>query len=175
MERVMPRLMMLVAFADWGTILLLGFETAPLKLESGLSGPPVLCCAKNPCSESRPVYCFALALDSRFVRRVRRCVGRFDTELLGVLGVQPLPAELHGLRADDASNGLIGEKPIQNIETNVPPRSTHCDEAVTDVGPQRQARAATQSFEFPPHIKATPLVLKHLESVGSRHGCFGNT
>jgi len=41
----------------------------------------------------------------------------------------------------------------QNIETNVPSGSTHGDEAVTDVGPQRQARAATQVFEFPPHIE----------------------
>ena len=28
---------------------------------------------------------------------------------------------------------------------------------MTDVGPQRQARAATKGFEFPPHIEATPL------------------
>src|SRR5437588_5212867 len=40
--------------------------------------------------------------------------------------------------------------------------------------PQRQARAATKGFEFPPDIVATPVVLKHLGSVGSRHSCFGN-
>ena len=52
--------------------------------------------------------------------RLRRfgCPARsVDAELLGVLGVQSLPAaELHGLGADDASNGLTGEKPIQHIE-----------------------------------------------------------
>jgi hypothetical protein len=63
---------------------------------------------------------------------------------------------------------------IQNIEANVPACSAHCDEAVTDVSPQRQARAATKGFELPPYIEPAPLVLKHLESVGSRHFCFSN-
>jgi len=114
-------------------------------------------------------------LDSRLLSRLRRPVGRFHTELLCILGVQSLPAaELHGLGADDASNGSSAEQVIQNIETNVPSGSAHCDEAVTDVGPQRQARAATKCFEFPPHIEAAPLVLKQLGRVGSRHCCFGN-
>src|SRR2546425_838796 len=118
----------------------------------------------------------AILLDSRLLSRLRRQVGRFNTELLGVLRVQPLPAaELHGLGADDAADGSSAEQAIQNIETNVPPGSTHCDEAVTDVGPQRQARSATKGFEFPPHIEATPVVLKSPGSVGSRHCCFGNT
>jgi len=103
-------------------------------------------------------------------------VGRFNTELLGVLRVQPLPAaELYRFGANQASNRSSTEQAIQNIETNVPPGSTHGDEAVTDVGPQRQACAASQGFEFPPHIEATPVVLKHLGSVGSRDCCFGNT
>jgi len=103
-----------------------------------------------------------------FTRARRRPVGRFNTELLGILRVQPLPAELDGLRADDASKGSSTQKVIQNIEANVPPGSAHCDEAVTDVGPKRQARAATKGFEFPPDI----VVLKHLGSVGSHHRCF---
>ena len=83
--------------------------------------------------------------------RLRRPVGRFNTELLGVLGVQPLPAaELHRLAADDASNGSSAEKAIQNIETDVPAGSDPRDEAAIDVVPQRQARAATKGFEFPP-------------------------
>src|SRR5579864_2552310 len=111
----------------------------------------------------------------RLLIRLRRPVGGFDTELLGVLRVQPLPAaELYGLGADEAADGSSAEKAIQNVETNMPPGSAHGDEAATDVGPQRQARAATQGFEFPPHIEATPVVLKHLGSVGSRHSCFGN-
>ena len=68
--------------------------------------------------------------------RLRRLGGRFSIELLGVLGVQSLPAELHGLRTNDASDRSSAEQVIQNIETNVPPGSTHCDKAVTDVGPQ---------------------------------------
>src|SRR5579864_7692742 len=88
---------------------------------------------------------------------------------------QPLPTgEVHGLRAGDASDGSSAQKVVENIETNVPPGSAHCDEAVTDVGPQRQARAATCGFEFPSHIEPTPLVLKHLGSVGSCDCCFGN-
>ena len=50
-------------------------------------------------------------------------MGRFNTELLGVLRVQPLPAaELHRLATNDAVDGSSVEKAIQNIETNVPTR-----------------------------------------------------
>src|ERR1017187_7184487 len=112
---------------------------------------------------------------SRFLSRLRRPVGRFHTELLGVLRVQPLPAaELHRIGPDNAADGSSAEKAIQNIETNVPAGSTHRDEAAIDVVPQRQARAATKGFEFPPHIVAAPTVLKHLWSVGSPHFCFSN-
>src|ERR1700688_579976 len=99
------------------------------------------------CESILPDNSLVILRDSRLRSRLRRPVGHFNAELLCILGVQSLPAaELHGLGADDASDGLTGEKPIQNIETNVPPRSAHCDEAVTDVGPQRQARALTQGF-----------------------------
>src|SRR5262249_41624223 len=109
------------------------------------------------------------------LRGVARPTRNLNAELLCVLGIQSLPAlELHGLGADDASNRLTGEKPIQHIETNVPAGSAHGDEAAMDVAPQRQPRAATKRFEFPPHVEATPVVLKHLRSVGSRHCCFGN-
>src|SRR5579863_6015946 len=74
---------------------------------------------------------------------VLRGVGRpargLSAELLGVLRGQALPAELHCLRADDAADGSSTEKAIQDIETNVPPGSTHCNEGATDTGPQRQA------------------------------------
>jgi hypothetical protein len=60
------------------------------------------------------------------LRGVGRPVGRFNSELLGVLRVQPLPAaELHRLATNDAADGSSAEKAIQNIETNVPPGSTH--------------------------------------------------
>src|SRR5580693_3872033 len=118
---------------------------------------------------------FCDLLDSRLLSRLRRPVGRFNTELLRVLRVQLLPAsELYGLRADHPANGNSAQKAIQNIETNVPTGSTHGDEAMTDVGPQCQARAAARVFELPPHVEATPVVLKRLGSVGSRHGCFRN-
>src|ERR1700688_2792666 len=90
-------------------------------------------------------------LHSRLLSRLRRPVGRFHTELLGVLRVQPLPAaELHRLGSDNAADGSSAEKAIQNIETNVPSGSTHRDKATIDVVPQRQARAAATAFEFPP-------------------------
>src|SRR2546422_2877147 len=51
------------------------------------------------------VHCFAIHLDSRVLSRLRRPVGRFNTELLGVLRVQPLPAaELHRLTTNDAAD-----------------------------------------------------------------------
>src|ERR1700676_3431536 len=113
---------------------------------------------------------------SRLLSRLRRPVGRFDTELLGVLRVQPLPAaELHGLGADDASNRLTREEPLKDVEAELPARRAPRDEAAIDVVPQRQARAAaTKGFELPPEVLAAPVVLKHLGSVGSRHCCFGN-
>ena len=59
--------------------------------------------------------------DSRLLTSLRRPLGRFNTELLCVLGVQLLPAvELHRSGADDAPNGLTGEKAIQHIEADVP-------------------------------------------------------
>src|SRR5947208_1786877 len=91
-------------------------------------------------------------------RSSRGPTGGLNTELRCVLRVQSLPAaELHGVGADDAADGSSAEKVIQNIETNVPPGSTHRDKAAIDVGPQRQARAAAKGFELPPHIEATQL------------------
>src|SRR5436190_20570797 len=65
-----------------------------------------------------------------------RPVGRFNAELLCVLGIQSLPAaELHRLGTNDAAEGGSAEKVIQHIEANVPPGSTHRDEAAIDVDP----------------------------------------
>src|ERR1700676_1383825 len=92
-------------------------------------------------------------LSSRLLSRLRRPVGRFNTELLGVLCVQPLPAaDLHRLTTSDAADGSSAEKAIQNIEADVPTRGAPRDEAAIDVVPQRQARAATKGFEFPPDV-----------------------
>src|SRR6202035_43825 len=109
-------------------------------------------------------------LHSRVLNRLRRPVGRYHAELFGVLRVQPLPAaELHRRGADHAADGSSAEKPIQNIETNVPPGSTHCDEAPIDVVPQCQARAATKVFEFPPHLVCRLLLVKREQPVWSRN------
>src|ERR1700730_8050714 len=43
----------------------------------------------------------------------------FDTELPGVLRVEPGPTELHRLACNDVADGSSAEKVIQNIETNV--------------------------------------------------------
>lgn len=51
--------------------------------------------------------------------------GRLNAELFRILGVQSLPAELHGRRANDAPKRLTREEPIENVETNMPPGSTH--------------------------------------------------
>lgn len=66
---------------------------------------------------------FCDPLDSRLLSRLRRPVGRLNAELLGVLGVQALPAaELHGLGADDASHRLTREEPLKDVEADVPAR-----------------------------------------------------
>jgi hypothetical protein len=64
----------------------------------------------------------------------------FHTELLAVLRVQPLPAELHRVATSDATDGSSAEKAIQNIETNVPARGTPRDEASIDVVPSGACR-----------------------------------
>lgn len=104
----------------------------------------------------------------RILSRLRRPDGCFDFELFCVLGVQSLPAEPHGLGADDASNRLTREESLQDVERDVPARGAPRDEAAIDAVPQPQARATTEGFEFPPDI----VVLKQLGSVGSRHCCW---
>jgi hypothetical protein len=49
------------------------------------------------------VHCFAIPFISRLLSRLRRPVGRFDTELLGVLRVQPL------LVAGETAEALTGK------------------------------------------------------------------
>src|SRR4051812_30374614 len=72
-----------------------------------------------------------------------RPTGRLNAELACVLGVQPLPAaKLHRIAASDAADGSSGEEAIQNVESNVPPGSTHGDEAAIDFVPQGQAGPA---------------------------------
>src|SRR5437588_5954099 len=69
----------------------------------------------NP-SKNRTFGSFFHDLSSIYLRllsRLGRPVGRFDTELLGVLRVQPLPAaELHGLASNHAADGRSAEKVI---------------------------------------------------------------
>ena len=111
-------------------------------------------------SERGIAHTWFIHLNSRLLTCLRRPVGCFDTELLGVLRVQSLPAELHRRTTNDAADRSSAEKVIQNIETNVPPGGTHRDEAAIDVMPQRQPRAVAQGLEFPPDILGAPVVLK---------------
>src|SRR5207253_5023199 len=60
-------------------------------------------------------------------------------------------------------------KVIENIETNVPARGAPRDVAAIDIVPEREARAPTNGFEFPPDILVTPVVLKHPGSFGALH------
>ena len=104
----------------------------------------------RPGRADKPEYPRAVDFLDSLLSRLGRPVGRFNTELLGVPRVQSLPAaEFHGIGADDASNGLTVEKPIHNVEADVPACSTRCDEAVTNVGPQRQARAHHPRLRVP--------------------------
>src|SRR5215472_9121252 len=110
----------------------------------------------------RPKVCHLV--DSGLLSRLGRPVGRSNFELLCVFSVQPLPTGgLDRLSPGDAADGISAEKPIENIESNVPAGGAPGDETAIDVGPQRQARAATKAFEFPPDIA----VLKYLGGVGS--------
>src|SRR5262249_26854959 len=110
----------------------------------------------------RPKLCHLL--NSRLLSRLRLPVGRSNFELLCILSVQLLPTgRLNRLSTSDAADGISAEKPIENIESNVPAGGAPGDETAIDVGPQRQARAASKAFEFPPDIA----VLKYLGGVGS--------
>src|SRR5438876_9684539 len=90
--------------------------------------------------------------------RARGPTGGLNAELLCVLGVQSLPAaELHGLGADDASNGSTGEKPLQHIEADVPARSAHRYESTVDVVPKREPSAAAfQRLQFRADVGSSP-------------------
>src|SRR6476646_3711614 len=100
---------------------------------------------------------------------------RFNLELLCILGLQPLPdAEFHDLGADHASNRLAREEPIKHIEADVPACGAPRDVAAINVVPERETRAATDGFKFPPDVVAAPFILEHLGSVGPRHFGFGN-
>src|SRR6476620_10358933 len=92
-----------------------------------------------------PFFPPSSACHASTLRGVRRPVGRFNAELLGVLDDQPLPGgDLHRVRADDAANRLAREETIENVEGDVPARSAPRDEAAIDLVPQRQARAASK-------------------------------
>src|SRR5215472_16107364 len=79
----------------------------------------------------------SLSRPARVLSRLGRPAGCFDTELLGVLRVQPLPVELQCLGANDASNGLAREAPLKHVEADVPARGSPSDEAAVDAVPQR--------------------------------------
>src|ERR1041384_5091713 len=86
---------------------------------------------------------------------------RLNTELLGVLRGQSLPArDLHRLGACNPSDWLVREQPVQNVEADMPARGAPRDVAAIDVMPQRQPRAAAERVQFPPEIEAAPVRLE---------------
>src|SRR6185436_2219028 len=97
------------------------------------------------------------------------------TELLCVLGVQSLPAvELHDLDADDSSDGLTGEMPLQHIEAYMPACGAHRDEAAVDVVPEREPGAVhSQRLQFPADILSAPVEFEHPGGVGPFHPGLG--
>src|SRR5262245_18179038 len=96
------------------------------------------------------------------LRGVGRPTRGLNAELLCILGVQSLPAaERRGLGADDASNRLIHEEPLKDVEADVPARGAPRDEAALDVVPEHEARATAERFELPPEVVAAPAVLEH--------------
>src|SRR5712692_4487992 len=82
--------------------------------------------------------------DSRFLSRLGQPTGRLNAELPGVLGVQSLPAfELHGIGVDDAADGSLAQKAIQNSEINVHPGGAPPNEEAIGAVLHPQATAAT--------------------------------
>jgi hypothetical protein len=60
------------------------------------------------------LYCYGqVRVDSRLLSRLWRPAGRFNTELLGIFQVQPLPTfQLHRLATEDTADGSSAEKVI---------------------------------------------------------------
>jgi len=111
---------------------------------------------------------------NKWVRQTHRWLSMAFTVAV-IIRVQPLPfAELYRIAANNAADGSSAEKAIKDIEADVPSRGPPRDEAAIDVVPQYQAGAAAERLELPTDIVATPVVLKRLWSVGSRHFCFRN-
>src|SRR5689334_5159556 len=111
----------------------------------------------------------------RWLRALRLPAGRLDAELLGVLGVQALPAfERHGIGADDAPDGLAVEGAIQHVEADVPAGGAHGDEPTIDVVPEREARAVADRLQLPPEVLAAPVELEQPGGVGAPHLGLGD-
>src|SRR5437867_5816697 len=78
---------------------------------------------RSPAWPARQLFLWSGACSGPWARGP---TGGLNAELLCILGVQSLPAaELHRLGADDASDRLTREEPLKDVETNVPPGSTH--------------------------------------------------
>src|SRR5262249_52520658 len=75
-------------------------------------------------------------------------------------------AELHRFAADDASNRLAAEEPLEDVEADVPAGGAPGDEPAIDVVPERQAGAARRRLELPPDVVATPAVLEQARRLG---------
>src|ERR1700752_3173363 len=104
-----------------------------------------------------------------------RRTGSLETELLGVLGGQSLPAgKFPGVGSYDAADRVTREMPPEHVEADVPARGAPRDEAAIDVVPEREPRAAALRLQFPAQIASSPAVLEQRRRLGTLHGALGN-
>ena len=76
-----------------------------------------------------------------------------------------IPRGLHGAGAGDPANRVAAEKPVQNIESDVPPCGAPRDEAAIDAMPELEPRAAGVRLELPAQVLRAPVVLKQAGRV----------
>ena len=94
-------------------------------------------------------------------------MGSSTPNCLAYSRVQSLPAaELHGVRADHASNRRTGQRPIEHVEADVPAGRAHRDESTIDVVPQREPGAAALRLQLPANVLSAPVELQQLRRVG---------
>src|SRR5262245_24673690 len=108
-------------------------------------------------------------------RDTGRVLTLVDTELLGVLADQLLPAgELHGRGTGHAADRVTVEQPIQHVEADVPAGRAPGDEAAVDVVPEGEPGPFALGLQLPAEVLAAPVEFERGRRVGARHAGFGH-